>query len=200
MPIHLDELEVVPEVEGSDSAMIVACNMCAGASCAQRENKPFIEFFRTLLKSPPLERYIERLSTELNQHGVRAEKFKAGVIQQFFLCLWTSRQRRQFRERARQHEAVIVLGCDSAIRTVRDSVAGTGCRVVKGMKVAGVTNTKTRVSWSGKIYFDDSKAAKMCDRHCRRVDPTSRGMRKRAQVLRSEESKPPIMCAHCSAA
>ena len=85
MPIHLDALKVAPQLEGSGSALIVACNMCAGASCAQRENRPFIEFFRSLLKSPPLERYIKRLSAQLNGQGVMAEPFKAGIIQQFFL-------------------------------------------------------------------------------------------------------------------
>ena len=54
MPIHLNEIDVVPEVEGLGSALIVACNMCAGASLAMRENKPFLQFFRSLLKSPHL--------------------------------------------------------------------------------------------------------------------------------------------------
>ena len=45
MPIHLNEIDVVSEVEGLDSALIVACNMCAGASLAMNENKPFIQFF-----------------------------------------------------------------------------------------------------------------------------------------------------------
>ena len=35
MPIHLDELDVISEVEGFGSALIVACNMCAGASLAE---------------------------------------------------------------------------------------------------------------------------------------------------------------------
>ena len=42
MPIHLDALDVASEVEGLGSALIVACNMCAGASLAEREDKPFI--------------------------------------------------------------------------------------------------------------------------------------------------------------
>lgn len=198
MPIHLDELNVVPEAEELDSALIVACNMCAGASCAQRENKPFIEFSRSLLKSPPLERYIGRVVAQLRRKGVRAEKFKGGMIQQFFLCLWTARQREKLRQCAEHHAAVIVLGCDSAIRTVQDSVEGTGCRVIKGMEVAGVMNTKTRVSWSGKIYFADSRTVKMCDRHCRQPGPVSRGIQKRKRVPQSGQREARVSCVQFS--
>ena len=167
MPIHLNELDVVPEVEGLDSALIVACNMCAGASLAMSENKPFLQFFRSLLKSPPLERYIGKLKSQLSEKGVKTRKFKAGVIQQFFLCLWTLRQRSKLHNCARKYEAVIVLGCDSAIETVRDSVKGTECNVIKGMEVAGIMNTKTRFHLPCNISFEDSKIIPACDQHCK---------------------------------
>ena len=168
MPIHLDDLDVVPELEGLSSALIVACNMCAGASLAMREDKPFIQLFRSFLKSPPLERHIRRLGSELSERGVKTEKFKGGVVQQFFLCLWTSRQRNKLREYARQYDAVIVLGCDSAVETARDSVRGTDCNVIKGMEVAGIMNTKPRFHLPCDISFESSRTIPICDRHCKR--------------------------------
>jgi hypothetical protein len=167
MPIHLNELDVVPEVEGLDSALIVACNMCAGASLAMGENKPFIQFFRSFLKSPPLERYIGRLKSQLGEKGVKTKKFKGGVIQQFFLCLWTSRQRSKFQKSLEKYEAVIVLGCDSAIKTVSDSVEGTECKVIKGMEVAGIMNTKPKFHLPCNISFEYSEVIPICDRHCK---------------------------------
>jgi len=166
MPIHLEELDVVSEVEGLGSTLIAACNMCAGASLAMSENKPFLQFFKSRLKSPPLERYIERLQSQLIENGVRSAKFQGGVIQQFFLCLWTSRQRKKLQENAKQYDAVIVLGCESAIETVRESVKGTDCKVIKGMEVAGIMNTKTIFHFPFNISFDYSKVIPMCDRHC----------------------------------
>lgn len=173
MPIHLEELDVVSEVEGVSSVLIVACNMCAGASLAMSEDKPFLQFFVSRLKSPPLERYIGRLKSQLLEKGVKATKFKSGVIQQFFLCLWTSRQRNKLREYARQYNAVIVLGCDSAITTVRDSVKGIDCHVIKGMEVAGVMNTKTKFHLPCNISFESNKVITMCDRHCERFSQQS---------------------------
>ncbi len=174
MPIHLNDLNVVSEVEGLSSALIVACNMCAGASLAMRENKPFIQFFRSLLKSPPLERHIRRLKSQLSEKGVKTKKFKSGVIQQFFLCLWTSRQRNKLQKYAKKYEAVIVLGCDSAIETVRDSVRGTDCNVIKGMEVAGIMNTRPKFHLPCNISFEDSKIIPICDRHCKQFRQKSR--------------------------
>lgn len=170
MPIHLDNIEVISKVEGLNTALIVSCNMCAGASISMRENKPFIQFFKSFLKSPPLERYIKRLESQLAEKGVKAKKFKSGIIQQFFLCLWTSRQRNKLHEFAKRCDAVIVLGCDSAFKTVLDSVKGSDCVVIKGMEVAGVMNTKTKFHFPCDISFEDSKNVPICDRHCKWFD------------------------------
>ena len=170
MPIHLNDLEVISKVKGLNTALIVACNMCAGASISMRENKPFIQFFKSFLKSPPLERYLERLQSQFAEKGVKTKNFKSGIIQQFFLCLWTSRQRKKLHEFAKQYDAVIVLGCDSALKTVLDSVKGSDCIVIKGMEVAGVMNTKTKFHFPCDISFEDSKTVPICDRHCKLVD------------------------------
>jgi len=170
MPIHLDDLEVIPKVEGFDTVLIVACNMCAGASISMRENKPFIQFFKSFLKSPPLEKHIKKLESQLAEKGVKVIKFKSGIIQQFFLCLWTTRQRKKLHEVAKQCDAVIVLGCDSAFKTVVDAVKGSGCVVIKGMEVSGVMNTKTKFQFPGDIYFEDAKTVHICDRHCKFFD------------------------------
>jgi hypothetical protein len=174
MPIHLNELDVVSEIEGLDSALIVACNMCAGASLAMRDNKPFLQFFRSLLKSPPLEKHIRKMQFQLTGKGMKTKWFKGGIIQKFFLCLWTSRQRSKFQMCLKKYEAVIVLGCDSAIKTVRDSVEGTECKVVKGMEVAGIMNTKPKFHLPCNISFEYSKVIPICDRHCKQFSKKSR--------------------------
>ncbi len=173
MPIHLEELDVMSKVEGLDSALIVACNMCAGASFAMKENKPFIQFFSNYLTSPPLERHIAKFQSQLKEKGVKTKWFKGGIIQKFFLCLWTSRQRSKFREYVEKYDSVIVLGCDSAFKTIRDSVKGTDCKVIEGMEVAGVMNTKTKFNLPCNISFEHSKVATICDLHCERFSQKS---------------------------
>ena len=65
MPIHLDDLDVESEVAGLTSALIVPCNMCPAATVAVRDGKPFMQFFRSFLKSPPFEGYIKALKFHL---------------------------------------------------------------------------------------------------------------------------------------
>ena len=168
MPIHLDEVDITSAVDGLNSALIVSCNMCAGASFAMKENKPFLQIFRTLFKSPPLERRIQKLQYQLSEKGMKTKWFRVGILQQFFLCLWTLRQRSKLRKSAEQYEAVIVLGCESAFKTIRDTVKGTGCKVIERTKVAGIMNTKPRISFPLNISFEDSTTTRVCDRRCER--------------------------------
>lgn len=167
MPAHLKNVDVVSKVTGLNSALIVACNMCAGASCAMEEGKPFLQPFKNFLKSPPLERHINRLQSQLGKNGLKTKWFRGGIIQQFFLCLWTSRQRRKFQECAKEYQTAIVLGCDSAFQTIRDSVQGTDCKVIEGTEFKGIMNAKTKVHFPLNVSFEESKIAPVCDLHCK---------------------------------
>jgi hypothetical protein len=157
MPIHLNDLDVVSEVTGLSSALIVPCNMCPGVTVAVREKKPFMQFFRSFLKSIPFERYIRTLQSRLKEKGVDTKVFKSYMPHQWFLCMWTSGRRKKLEKHAKQHEAVIVLGCDSATETVRESVRSTNCKVIEGMEVAGIMNAKLKLQLPCNVSFEGCK-------------------------------------------
>ena len=157
MPIHLDDLDVTPEVAGSRSALIVPCNMCPAVTVAVKKDEPFIRLFRSLLKSAPFERHIEALQARLKEQGVRASVFRSDLPHQWFMCMWTAGRRKKLQARAKRHDAVIVLGCDSATETVRDSVRSTGCKVIPGMEVAGVMNARLVFELPGNVSFRGCK-------------------------------------------
>ncbi len=157
MPIHLEDLDVVSEVAGLRSALIVPCNMCAAASVAARENKPFIQFFKSFLTSAPFAQHIRDLQARLRERGVDAHLFRSNLPHQWFLCMCTSGRRKKLERYARHFDAAIVLGCVSAVETVRDSVASTNCKVVPGMVATGVMNAKLRVRLPGNVSFEDCK-------------------------------------------
>ena len=155
MPIHLDDLDVMPEVEGLSSALIVPCNLCPGVTIAVRENRPFMRLTRSLLKSAPFEEYLEALRTKLQDAGVRADVFRSHLYHQWFLCMWTGGRRKQLERAAKGYEAVIVLGCESATETVRGVVGSMGCKVIEGMRVAGIMNAKMRFRLPDRLSFED---------------------------------------------
>jgi hypothetical protein len=162
MPIHLDDLDVVSEVAGLRSALIVPCNMCPAITVAVREKRPFIQLFKSLLKSAPFEQYIRALQSRLREKGVTTEVFKSNFIHQWFLCMWPSGHRKKLQKYAKQYEAVIVLGCDSATETVRDLVKS--AKVIEGMEVAGFMNAKLKVRLPCNVSFEDCKIIPMSQR------------------------------------
>jgi hypothetical protein len=157
MPIHLDDLDVISEVEGLSSALIVPCNMCPAITVSVKEKQPFMQFFRSFLKSAPFERHIRALQSRLREKGVNTEVFKSNLYHQWFLCMWTSGRRKKLQEHAKRYEAVIVLGCDSATETVRDSVKPIDSKVIEGMEIAGFMNANLRFHWPCDVSFEDCK-------------------------------------------
>lgn len=154
MPIHFRDLDVVSEIEGVNSALIVPCTMCPAATVAVREQKPFMQLFRSLFKSAPFDRYVKALQSRLANKGVRTEVFKSRLYHHWFMCMWTAGRREKLRNRAGQYDAVIVLGCDSATETVREAARAAGCNVIEGMKVSGIMNAQLKFQLPGKVSFE----------------------------------------------
>jgi hypothetical protein len=155
MPIHFEDVDVVSEVAGLKSVLIVPCNMCAAVTVAVREDKPFLQLFTRFLKSPPFDRYLRDLMSRLEEKGVKAEVFKCAIPHQWFLCMCSSGRHKKLLKAARKHDAAVVMGCDSAVRTVSEAVKATDVRVIPGMEMTGIMKAKPRVTLSGHITFED---------------------------------------------
>jgi hypothetical protein len=154
MPIHFKDLDVVSDLDGVSSALIVPCNMCPAATVAVREQRPFMQLFKSFFKSPAFEEYIKALQLRLAEKGVKTEVFRSRLYHQWFLCMWTAGRRKKLRKSAQEHDAVVVLGCDSATKTVRDEVNSTDCRVIEGMVVTGIMNAQLRFHLPGNVCFE----------------------------------------------
>lgn len=161
MPIHLEDMDVVSKVEGLRSVLIVPCNMCPAVTVAVNEQKPFLRLFRSFLRSAPFEGHIKELRSRLEARGTRTTVFRSDAPHQWFVCMWSAGRRRKLQEQAKRHDAVVILGCDTANETARESVAATGCKVVEGMQVAGFMNAKLRLDWRGNVSFTDCRLIPM---------------------------------------
>jgi hypothetical protein len=131
--------------------------MCPAVTVAVREEKPFLQFFRSLVKSDPFTQYIRKLQVRLKEKDVDTKVFKSTLYHHWFMCMWTSGRRKKLQKCAEKHEAVIVLGCGSATKTVRDSVKSIDCKVIEGMEVAGIMNAKLRFHLPGSVSFEECK-------------------------------------------
>jgi hypothetical protein len=131
--------------------------MCPAVTVSVREKKPFIELFKSFLKSVPYDQYITTLRSRLEEKGVKTKVFKSAPSHEWFMCMWTSGKRNKLQKCAEKYDGVIVLGCDSAIETVREAVQSTDCKVIAGMEVAGIMNAQIRFHLPGNVSFDNCR-------------------------------------------
>ena len=151
MPVYLKDTHDFQQLEQFDSVLIVPCRFCPAASLALRNNEPYFEFFRYILKTAAYERYIETMKSELEKRGVKADVFRSRVPHQFVVCMWTRRRRKQLMRRAKKYDAVVVLGCEAAVQTILDSVDDASFQVVQGMRTEGIMSILPRFQWPDSI-------------------------------------------------
>jgi hypothetical protein len=71
--------------------------------------------------------------------------------------MWTSGRRKKLKKHAKQYDAVIVLGCESATDTVHELIKSTDRKVIQGMEVAGFLNAKPKFRLPCNVSFEDCK-------------------------------------------
>lgn len=154
MPLHLEPLDVSFDLKDCSSVLVVSCPVCPPVSLAIQKSSPVIEFFKGGLKTAAFQDYIREILDPLEERGVRT-----GVLSMYTplptMCLWTQGQRDRLLKRAKDYEAVLVLGCDSAKHTVQQALEGTDCKVVLGMHMTGLTNATAKFQTPLTLTLED---------------------------------------------
>ena len=154
MPFYLSETDLLPEVDNFKSVLIVPCRFCPAASLAVRNSEPYIEFPRRGLETASYERLIKKVKQDFEDRGVKTEVFKSNLLHQFVLCMWGSERRRKLAERAKGYDALVVMGCEAAVQTVREAVKSTACQVIPGMRNEGLMSIKPTFSLPCSIWLE----------------------------------------------
>jgi hypothetical protein len=71
------------------------------------------------------------------------------------MCLWTKGQRNRLLKRARDYEAVLVMGCESARYTVEQALKNTDCKVILAMRLTGITNAAVKFQFPLTVKLED---------------------------------------------
>ena len=160
MPVYLKKVDVVSDVVKFQSALIVLCRFCPAVSLAVRNDKPYIEFFRRLLKTEPYEELINNMRSRLKKAGLKTSVFKGNLLN-YLICLWTSGGRKKLIKHASQFEAVVVMGCESAYESVQEILKSTKCKVFRGMESEGVLNAIPKIHLPFNISLENFKVTPM---------------------------------------
>jgi len=163
MPFYLKPRDLSADVANVRSALIVPCRFCPPASFAVREKRPFIDLFRSFLKTAAYEEHIRALRSELSQVGVETAVFDSRLAPDLIVCMWTAGRRERLRRRARSFDAVVVLGCDAAVRTAEGCTENSSCRVVRGLEIEGLMNVIPRFRFPGTISLELSSVTRVLE-------------------------------------
>jgi hypothetical protein len=139
MPLHLEPLDVSADLENYNSLLIVSCPVCPPVSLATDKGSPLIDFFKSGIKTGAYEDYIREIRNSLEQRGTRTGVFSS-YLPCTAMCLWTKGQRNRLLKYAKDYDAALVMGCESARHTVEETIKSTDCKVILGMQLVGITN------------------------------------------------------------
>ena len=89
---------------------------------------------------------IAEMEESFTRSGIKTEVFRSHLLHQFVLCMWTARRRQALLEHARDFDAVVVMGCEAAVATVRSTLESTSCRVISGMRSEGIMSIQPKFS------------------------------------------------------
>ena len=154
MPFHFKTIDNISEFTQFKSVLLIPCRFCPAASASITTNEPYFEFFRKFLKTDSYERQIKNLKSRLEQAGIKTDIFKSKIIHQFVLCMWTKKRRQKLLKRAKDYEALIVLGCEAAVNTVRDAVQSASCKVFQGLETEGIMSIQPRFHLPANISLE----------------------------------------------
>lgn len=154
MPFILKAIDDATAYEQFESVLIVPCRFCPAASAAVRSSEPYFEILRRFLETGSYERFIRSLKSKLEQKGIKAGVFKSRWLHQFVLCMWTVRRRAALKRRARNYDALVVLGCEAAVQTVREAVKPNSCKVLQGVETEGIMSVNPRFSLPCNLTLD----------------------------------------------
>jgi hypothetical protein len=155
MPLHLKPVDVSGDLENIGSVLIVSCPVCPPVSLAIQRNSPFIDFFKSGLKTGAFEDHIKELRQTLGQRGVRTDVFSIYAPVPT-MCLWTRGQRNRLLKRAKDFDAVLVLGCDSATYSVRQALDDTECKIIQAMHMTGITNATVKFQFPLTVNLEET--------------------------------------------
>jgi hypothetical protein len=79
--------------------------------------------------------------------------------------MWTAGHREALARRAVEYDAVIVLGCDAAVETIRSCLQSSDCRVIPGMEVEGIMNVIPTLHFPFNISLEVSRVVRVLQHH-----------------------------------
>ena len=147
MPLALTPVPVDRQFDGCRSVMFVACNICPRMHFAWEGREPLFSPAMLLGKKDGYQRHLKGLWRDALGRGQQSAIFKTSSTTAG--CLWSTGLVEKFRRAGADYEAIGVVGCESAVRTVQQIFPDK--RIVQLVRVEGIANFTLRTRWPLRI-------------------------------------------------
>ena len=154
MPLHLEPVDVSEALERYESVLIVSCPVCPPVSLATDNDSPLLEFFKHGIKTGAYQDHLREIRDALARRGKKTGVFTS-YVPCAAACLWTNGQRNRLAKRAKDYEAALVMGCESARHTVEETLKNTECDVILAMELVGITNATLKFEFPFTVKLEN---------------------------------------------
>lgn len=144
MPILLKPLAPDGKFTGCSSVLFVACPVCPRMCLAVEKNEPYLSISQLFRKGDYFDEFIAERRKALEREGTVTATFKV-PLPSGMMCLWPEKLRRRLAEQVSSFDAVAVIGCQSAVRTVAEVTDQEKIRIITLMEEEGIANFKTKI-------------------------------------------------------
>lgn len=146
MPLYMEPAPIDPSIYLSESVLFVICEVCPKMCMSVKQNRPYFSFSRLIGKKDFFDDYIAGLRKSFEDRGVSTGVFKNQRLNSM-MCLWPQKQRDMLSEYSKKYRAIAVIGCQSAVFTVKDSVKSRDSNIYPMMRAEGIANFKSKMEF-----------------------------------------------------
>ncbi len=143
MPLALELLPLGSQLAGRSAVLFVACSICPRIHVQHRAAEPLYSWRTLLGRKDAFHRYMTAQVASARASGIDAAWHRTSTLSA--ACLWTEADGATFRKEAALFDAVAVVGCESAVATIKRLAPDKP--IAQLAKVTGVANFSLRSRW-----------------------------------------------------
>jgi hypothetical protein len=111
-----------------------------------KQSRPYFSISRLFGKKDFFDEHINNIRNSFADQGLRTGIFRNQKLNSM-MCLWPQKQRDLLSEYSKKFQAIAVIGCQSAVFTVKDSVKSRNIKIYPMMRAVGIANFKSKLEF-----------------------------------------------------
>jgi hypothetical protein len=153
MPLYMEPAPIDSAIYSHESVLFVVCEVCPKMCMSVQQDRPYFSPGRLFGRKDFFDKYIEGLRKQFEDKGLRTDVFRNKKLNSM-MCLWPQVQRDMLSKYSEKFQALAVIGCQSAVFSVKDSIRLQNKKIYPMMLVKGIANFKSEMEFPALIKLE----------------------------------------------